>query len=243
MKTIVAFEIKHSVIGKQARHATQPLKQLTSRGSKNKSTSVEKLDSCTFGMNKRRNNLHSLPFTTMAAFQEHDNQHGTDAEAQCGPSCSEIECLCTDARKFQASVQTQKRTSLLNETKKDHKTQVSKLNGPTLRMKSKLVSSLLCKRRTCMESNSERKPGNRKPEMLNAQIGQHSLEHKVALHARNSKSFTRHANQGVSKHLSTKCHTRSTHTHAQTNFEKKNHRPFNQQKIHPTLSLNRNPQS
>ena len=113
----------------------------------------------------------------------------------------------------QASVQTQKRTSLLNETKKDHKTQVSKLNGPTLRMKSKLVSSLLCKRKTCMESNSEREPGNREPEMLNAQIGQHSLEHKVALHARNSKSFTRHANQGVSKHLSTKCHTRSTHTH------------------------------
>ena len=100
MKTRVAFEIKHYVISKQARHATKPLNQLTSRGSKNESTSVEKLDSCTFGMNKRRNNLHSLPFTTMAAFQEHDNQHGTDAEAQCGPSCSEIECLCTDARKF-----------------------------------------------------------------------------------------------------------------------------------------------
>ena len=100
VKTRVAFEIKHYVIGKQARHATKPLNQLTSRGSKNESTSVEKLDSCTFGMNKRRNNLHSLPFTTMAAFQEHDNQHGTDAEAQCGPSCSEIECLCTDARKF-----------------------------------------------------------------------------------------------------------------------------------------------
>ena len=45
VKTRFAFQIKHSVIGKQARHATQPLKQLTSRGSKNKSTSVEKLDS------------------------------------------------------------------------------------------------------------------------------------------------------------------------------------------------------
>ena len=118
VKTRVTFEIKHSVIGKQARHATQPLKQLTSRGSKNKSTSVEKLDSCTFGMNKRRNNLHSLPFTTMAAFQEHDNQHGTDAEAQCGTSCSEIECLCTDTRKCPSICATTKTNITLQRDRK-----------------------------------------------------------------------------------------------------------------------------